>query len=269
MSKLSKLFKAIGIIIRNPWMLNHIIDSDEEWKKYVTHEYSLEKGLPVVSPEILFGDFEVTVNPMAMLDGGSMPTDLALLQMLSRKFACDSYFEIGTWRGESVSNVADYIKDCYTLNLSASQMKDIGLNQKYIDLHGFFSKDKKNVVHLEGDSRDFDFEGLNKKFDLIFIDGDHHYNMVKNDTEEVFKHLVHDKSIVVWHDYAHNPEKVRFEVLAAILDGTPSSKHKQLYHFANSMSAIYISEDLKTMELDPPERPDGHYEITLRKVKHH
>ena len=72
-----------------------------------------------------------------------------------------------------------------------------------------------------------DFEALNKKFDLIFIDGDHHYEMVRNDTAKVFQSLFHSGSTVVWHDYAFNPEKIRFEVLAGILDGCPTEFHHQ------------------------------------------
>jgi hypothetical protein len=70
-----------------------------------------------------------------------------------------------------------------------------------------FIKENSKILHLEGNTKTFDFAGLGKKYDLIFIDGDHSYEMVKHDTEQVFKHLVHDNSVVVWHDYAYNPEK--------------------------------------------------------------
>jgi hypothetical protein len=39
MSKLSKTFRAIGKILKNPWLLNHILDTDEEWQKYVVKHY--------------------------------------------------------------------------------------------------------------------------------------------------------------------------------------------------------------------------------------
>src|SRR5690606_41176729 len=58
-----------------------------------------------------------------------------------------------------------------------------------------------------------------------------------SDTENVFKHLIHENSIIVWHDYAYNPEKVRFEVMQGILDGIPKKFHSNIYHVANTMCA--------------------------------
>ena len=124
-----------------------------------------------------------------------------------------------------------------------------------------------NVVHLEGNSRTFDFASLERKFDLIFIDGDHHYESVKNDTIKVFEHLVHKGSAVVWHDYAFNPERPRFEVLAAILDGCPAQFHDRIYHFANSMSAVFINKKLEGIPLIPPVRPDRYFKLDIREIK--
>ena len=129
-------------------------------------------------------------------------------------------------------------------------MLESGANERYADLHGYFSKSKANIIHLEGNSMHFDFQSLGKKFDVIFIDGNHHYEFVKNDTEKVFKHLVHEKSIIVWHDYAYNPEKLRPEVLAGILDGLGSENRNYLYHVANTMCAVYIREEMKTTKLE-------------------
>src|SRR5690606_13002116 len=122
----------------------------------------------------------------------------------------------------------------------------MGMSEQYADMHGFFSQNNPHIHHLYGNSRSFDFNALNKKYDLIFIDGDHHYEMVKNDSAKVFEHLVHTNSIVVWHDYAFNPEHVRFEVLEGILDGTPKEFHPHLYHVANTMCAIFLPGKIHT-----------------------
>jgi hypothetical protein len=153
--------------------------------------------------------------------------------------------------------------ECYTLNLDAQQMGNMGMNEKYIGLHRYFSAQLGNVTHLQGDSRAYDFSSIDRKFDLIFIDGDHRYEFVKNDTEQVFKHLFHENSIVVWHDYAYNPEKLRFEVLAGILDGCPAKFHGQLYYVANTMCAVYVNRDLDTHEFESPKTPEGAFEIKI------
>ncbi len=246
MNKLQTLLKATGLIIRKPYLLNKIIDDNEVWKGKVQKEYGIKDGLDEVRFHDLAEGEEVTVDPFAFLEGGSLPTDLALLRILAAGFEDCKYFEIGTWRGESVANVAVVARECTTLNLSRTDMEGLGLAQDYIDQHAMFSKDLPNVIHLEGNSLEFDFAGLNKKYDLIFIDGDHHFESIMKDTENVFNNLMHDKSIVVWHDYAWQPGDVRFETLAAILGGVPSAKHKHLYTIRNTLCAIYSPGEVKS-----------------------
>jgi len=265
MSKISKIIQAARLLIKNPWLLNNVINDDSSWKARVSGRDGMGEGLPMVDADELFGEFDEVVDPFAFLDGGSLPTDLALLKKLAGKFPDCRYFEVGTWRGESAANVAAVAHRCHTLNLSAAEMRTLGKSGRYIAQHGLYIKGLDNVVQLEGNSETFDFESLGK-FDLVFIDGDHHYDMVKNDSKKVFNHLVHENSIVVWHDYAYNPEKVRFEVLAGILDGTPEKFHDRLYHFANSLCAVYINQNLASHPLSPPVEQETHFKIKISQV---
>jgi hypothetical protein len=121
----------------------------------------------------------------------------------------------------------------------------------------------KNVVQLHGDSRSFDFGGLQKKFDLLFIDGDHHYDTVKSDTEKVFEHLVHDESIVVWHDYGFHPDLVRYEVMAAILDGVGPGRAGLVYHVAHTKSAIFTGKKLPSEPTGFPAVPEEYYSTVI------
>jgi len=267
MKKIKKTLKALGAILHKPWLLNNILADDSVWENFLQKHHYPESGLPVLELDSLFPGFSATLNTFAFLDGGSLPTDIALLKLLAKKFSTCRYFEIGTWRGESVANVADVAAHCFTLNLSKREMLEKGMKEKYADLHGFFSVGKENITHLEGNSLTFDFAALNQKFDLIFIDGDHHFESVKKDTENVFTHLVHDKSIVVWHDYAYHPEKVRPEVFAAIMEGIPSAKRAFLVHAANTMCAVYLPESVETHPLETPVKPRVKFNITLQSQK--
>ena len=263
MKKIKKTLKAIAAIIKNPWLLNNVLADDAVWQQYLEKNYQLKNGLPVVDINQLSPNFTETLDCVAFLDGSSLPTDFALLKSLTKKFKDCSYFEIGTWRGESAINVADNCKECYTLNLSKEEILSLGLSEKYADLHGFFSKERENVKHITGNSLAYDFKSLNKKFDVVFIDGDHRYEYVKSDTENIFSHLLHDQSIVVWHDYAYNPEKYRPEVLAGILDGIPVEFRKNLYHVSNTMCAIFIKEQFPTSILQSPVTPDKKFKVNI------
>ena len=257
------MFKALFAIIRNPWLLNNVLADNKIWKNYVDKKYEKKHPLPVVEIDELFPAFSESVGIFAFLDGGSLPTDIGILQAISKRFKDCKYFEIGTWRGESVVNVADYAAECYTLNLSRMELIASGEDEKYADLHGFFSKQKKNIVHLEGNSLTYDFSKLNKKFDLVFIDGDHRYEFVKNDTEKIFNHLIHDNSIVVWHDYGYDPVNIRYEVLAGILDGIPSQFRDKLYQVSNTLCAIFTREKLNSKKFVSPVIPNKEFKLNI------
>lgn len=263
MGKIGKTIKGLVQIVKNPWLLNHVLEDDIVWKSYIQKNHQLKGSLKTVELTELLPNFNETLNCFSFLDGGSLPTDIALLKALAGTITDCAYFEIGTWRGESVINVAENAKECFTLNLSSEDIQALGLSKKYADQHAFFSKGKNNITHLTGNSKDYDFAGLNKKFDLIFIDGDHHYDMVKNDTARIFENLVHENTIVVWHDYAYSPESYRAEVMAGILDGLPSAHRNKVYHVSNTMCAIFTGKELSGEVLDYPTAPKRTFSVSL------
>ncbi len=265
MKKLSKACKALSLILRKPVLLNRVLQEPNHWKEHLDNRYNLSHGLAVTDPSELFDKkYNEDLKLFTFLDGGSLVTDIALLKGLARKYNNCRYFEIGTWRGESAVNLADVASEVFTLNLSANEMRELGVSEETIAQQGMFSKDNKKIIHLKGNSRTYNFAAIAKKFDLIFVDGSHHYEDVKNDTEKVFKHLVHDNSIVVWHDYGVTPEDVRYEVLAGILDGSPPEIHTHLYHVAHTKSAIFLREQLKTESLQKPFNPHHYYTVNIK-----
>ena len=268
MSRIFKTFKAIAAIIKNPWLLNRVLGSPDLHKQAVSGKYDMVAGFPVLDPSLLFGDaYSAKLNTFTFLDGGSMVTDISLLKLLARSINKCKYLEIGTWRGESVVNVVDETDVCYTVNLSDPDLRKLKVDERIIEMQAFFSKGNEKIHHVKANTRDFDFASIGIKFDLIFIDGDHHYDMIVNDTKKVFQHLTHKDSIVVWHDYAWNPEEIRYEVMAGILDGTPKEYHSKLYHVANTKCAIFINRELKSKKLEAPVSPEFFYEVEINYKK--
>lgn len=241
MSKAGKLLRAIQCVLKEPALLNHVIDDNEQWRKRVEAHYP---GFSQFTVEELFDvistDFNI-VSPYSFLSGGSMPTDLLLLKGLAGKFEKCRYFEIGTWRGESVANVSAVADKCVTVDLPEDEKRQLGFNDKYIQEYARYSATLPNVNHLCSNTRNLDFSALGK-FDLIFIDGDHHYDSIFHDTRKVIANLLHDQSIVVWHDYMFHPEKVRYETLNAILDSMPAQKHTQIHYIQNTMCAVFLPD---------------------------
>lgn len=268
MSRISKTLRGLLSLARNPWLLNNVLAADETtWQSRATHHVRpgfTAQGLPVAALAQFLSPADDTVRPFAFRDGGSLPTDLLLLRALARRVPGCRYFEIGTWRGESAANVAEVAAAVHTLNLSAEEMRGLGLSERYIELHGFFSRPLPNVTHLHGNSATFDLAGLGP-FDVVFIDGDHRYEAVRTDTRRVFEHLVGPGTVVVWHDASRQPGQPRWEVLAGILDGLPAAAPGQLVQVENTLCALYSPVPVATHTPNPLADPVPAFEVTLKR----
>ncbi len=242
-----------------------MLDEEDLHEKEVKSVLGLKDGLKEIDFFQLWSEEKEEIQPFAFLDGGSLPTDLALLRILAKKIKAESYFEIGTWRGESVSNVAPLVKNCFTLNLSTEQMRIRGWAEDYIQLHGHYSKLHPNITHLHGDSREFDFTSYRGKMDLVFVDGDHHYDSVVKDTQTAFQ-LIRPGGIIVWHDYGNSPENIRWNVAHAILEGCPKEKRKDLFAISNTLCATYLPFEIKSGIRHYPRKPTSNFRITLERI---
>jgi hypothetical protein len=239
MNKLTKLVKALFLILQKPYLLNNILNDEIVVKKNFQYAFPSKVFKQIRLVDLMETD-EVTITPYAFLSGSSLVTDFAFLQLLCRKYQVKDYLEIGTWRGESAANVAPYVDSVYSFNLSDEQLLNLGLDKNYVESHRFFSKDIPNIQHVFGDSQNFDFDILNKKFDLIFIDGDHSTEAVRRDTKKMLSYLKNDQSILVWHDAKLDAEYPRYEVLMGIYQALPIKMHQHIYLVENSLCAVYL-----------------------------
>jgi hypothetical protein len=120
----------------------------------------------------------------------------------------ENFLEIGTFDGNTISNVALNIpadSTCYTIDLP---IKPLSLGGQYlagdkelVDSRAesrLKHRSSKNVVQFYSDSAAFDFSKVT--FSGAFIDGGHHYELVKKDTENILRHMKRP-GFVLWHDY--------------------------------------------------------------------
>lgn len=135
--------------------------------------FGFPEGLPTVDLLSILPGFCETVEPYSYLEGTSRTIDLALLKALARRKDC-RYLEIGTWRGESLANVASVAPHCVSVSLSAREMRQMGLSDAFIENHSVFCRDVSNITVIPHNSQTLDFSKLGK-FDLMFVDGDHSY----------------------------------------------------------------------------------------------
>ena len=262
MTKIENIKKIIKAITRDPKCLIRLIDDESFYRDYILEKYGYDNGLPTIDFLELFPHFNETVEPYSFLEGTSYPLDLALLKALAKSYDNCRYLEIGTWRGESVANVAKVAKECVTIDLPEETIRDQVKSESVISNMRFFSRNLVNVKHISHDSRKLDTSKLGK-FDLIFVDGDHSYENVEIDTRNVFNLLRNNRSTIVWHDYGFTPEKVRYSVLAGILDGCSSKFHPNIYHVSNTLCAIYTTGSYRTTFPIFPQLPNKYFSIQI------
>lgn len=199
--------------------------------------------------------------------GGSQVTDYILLKALSKRFEGGNFLEVGTWRGESLKNVYDantfQSLTFITLKPEDDTSKGIGVQS-----YGAFVPKDEGVQGIFANSFTYDFERLEKKFDLIFIDADHSYEGILNDTRKAFPLLKDDNSIIVWHDYAHGNEFPISATLNAICDGIPAQYHRHLYHVVNTKCAILYRGKIKSNLYDANlPNQEYFYDVTIERRK--
>ena len=255
------IFRTVGKIIKKPSLILLVLSDETEFKRHLKKTYGRTQ-FPTADINQFLIDRKATVNHYTFLDGSSLVTDLALLKSIAQSVPECKYLEIGTWRGESILNVVDAGAHCTSVNLSPEEIIASGF-PKYAELQACLIKDTTNIKTVYANSLTFDFSTLNQKFDLIFVDGDHHYEAVKSDTRNVYQLLKNDNSMIVWHDYGYNPEKPRHSVIAGILDGLPAEAHKYLYHVSNTMCAVYTKKNLVADIQHYPTRPDKTFCVML------
>lgn len=140
-------------------------------------------------------------------------------------------FEFGTYRGQTTCGLASVCKDAqiYTLNLP---LNDDPRYAPYIGMYIARSPDRDRINQIFCDSRTFDTTPYCRSMDYIFIDGDHSYEGVKNDTEKALQ-LLKPGGIIVWHDYAAKSPGV-LEYLAEF------SQQRPLFRLRKTCLAVYV-----------------------------
>lgn len=267
LTRMGKLLRAGSALVGNPRLAGAIIHDNAYWKSAFQRKYGHANLLPVVGLDA-FVPAKSELPLTVFLGGGSSVTDLLLLRHLAAKEEVNTYFEIGGWRGESLAAVLPFVKKAYTLDLDEKGMDHLGYSKEVRDQMYSVVEMNGKVTQLKGDSARFEFSTIQNKCDLIFIDGTHTYEYVMSDTKNALKHLMHDKSIIVWHDYAFDPEQVRWEVYTAIADAIPVSMHQRLYHVSHTKCALlWPFEPLEKTRVVFPMTSTDRWKVSIEKLK--
>jgi predicted O-methyltransferase YrrM len=152
-------------------------------------------------------------------------------------FSPQTLFEFGTFNGRTTLHLALNAPDhavVYSIDVNKGPFEfgadtPFFTNMKVGECF-FGSSVEKKIVMLTGDSKQFDFTQFANRINFVFIDGDHSYDAVMNDSKIAFQ-MVSSGGIIVWHDYLFINDVTR-----AILD---ISKGRELFNLKNTSLVIW------------------------------
>jgi hypothetical protein len=145
---------------------------------------------------------EVKLLPGTALDGGPNIVEQFILCSLIRKIEPKAILEIGTFRGGTTWNLFENApKDAviYTLDLPEDETPGYVTNLDYAsNKKRPFVPRSDRVRQILINSREWDGV-LDRKVQFAFIDADHSYEGIKNDTEKALVSL-DEYGCICWHD---------------------------------------------------------------------
>lgn len=217
----------------------------EKYKKYEREERLMEEIKKISIGKLLSTIKNGTMNlsSISFIPGSSGVLDFALLRALMLKYNLKTYLEIGTYIGESINIITDIADKCYSISVPESHPCSMKNWCKKYGMQDYSNRliNKSNIVQFLEDSKEFDFGRIQDKIDLYFIDADHSYDGVLNDTRKVFDHKAKD-SIVVWHDFKKSRNKLNMDVISAVEDTLSSKEFENIFLFDNNICGIYIPD---------------------------
>src|SRR5689334_10263897 len=120
MSRLKLILPFLKLLVIHPRILLkslfHTVTNQSN-QDHVISTHGMNNGLPCVDLLDMLPDFNSEIFPYTFLNGTSTTIDIAILKALASSFKDCTYLEIGSWRGESLANVADVSKECVSISL--------------------------------------------------------------------------------------------------------------------------------------------------------
>jgi hypothetical protein len=155
-------------------------------------------NLPMLSLADLFPDFDERIVSIGQVPHGSWSTPLADLVMLLKIAICTEpkrLMEIGSFRGYTALFLAQHLSPDAKI-VTIDRHPDHGEAYRTTPL-------ARMIERRVGETdRAMFARDESASYDLIFVDADHSYGSVRNDTELVLP-LLSPAGFIVWHDYAN------------------------------------------------------------------
>ena len=197
----------------------------------------------------------------------AMPeNELIVLATICKVLQPQRVFEFGTFTGASTlaiaSNSAENVQ-VHTLDIPPENRKThrtgVGSDIPFEFEIGEAFKGtewEKQIEVITCDAKQLDVTPFQNQMDLVFVDADHTYSFVKNDTEKALE-MIKPGGVILWHDYRWDelsPECAGVTRLVNEFHETNGECHEiQGTRFAVYQSPLATSQSLPSQKSHPQE----------------
>lgn len=209
---LSFLRSLCWITLRKPRDISHVFGVANSVAKDIENPIADTRSFPHIDfLEIAGGSIRLTFQTFRGIGASISLIEAAALSALIHKINAKRIFEFGTYKGVSTTQLAlnlphdgivftlDLPEDhpAYSLAIPkvAEQQIAAQKGKGILIPHDLGGK----VTFLRADSAKFDTTPFWESMDLIFVDGAHSYEYVKNDTVKGLE-MLRPGGIIAWHD---------------------------------------------------------------------
>ncbi len=204
-----RLFK---IAFRNPGDLKHVLGITNWAAEEIEDCVADTRSIPTIDLlDICPGTQRWTLQSFPSVGASVSPMECAALAALARLVTAKKIFEFGTYKGVSTTQLALNVAKggtVFTLDLPedhpAYSLPIPKPEEQQIAAEGgkgiLIPRDLLDrITFLSSDSATFDESPYFGTMDMVFVDGAHSYDYVKNDTEKGFR-MLRDGGVLAWHD---------------------------------------------------------------------
>jgi predicted O-methyltransferase YrrM len=212
-----------SIALRNPRDVQHVFGIANWAASEIADPVADVRNIPSVNVlDICPGSQRWSLQSFPSVGASVSPMECAVLASLSYLVKARRAFEFGTYKGVSTTQLAlnigvdgmvftlDLPEDhpAYTLPIPKPEERQIAAESGKGIL---IPRDLLNrVTFLSSDSATFDETPYHGTIDLVFVDGAHSYEYVKNDTEKGWR-MLRSGGVLAWHDCnAQHRDVVRY-----------------------------------------------------------
>lgn len=220
---ISFLRSLCWIAIRNPSDLSHVFGVANSVAKDIENPIADTRSFPHIDfAEIAGGSIRLSFETFPGIGASISLVEGAALSALIHKINAKRIFEFGTYKGVSTTQLALNLPQdgmVFSLDLPEDHPAYSLAIPKVAEQQITAEKGKGvliprdlgvKVTFLRADSAKFDTTPYRGSMDLIFVDGAHSYEYVKNDTVKGLE-MLRPGGIIAWHDCTpSHPDVVRY-----------------------------------------------------------